>query len=318
MGAARFDSRVTSLLRLQAGVVSRDQLLILEIPNHTIQRWLRGRHLTTVVPGVYVDQTGPLTGLQRAWIGVLHAWPAALSGATALQAGLRREPTGVIEVAVDRDRKVLAPRGFRVTRRANLDGQVAWNMSPPRLRIEQVALDLAAAAGESHAAVETLAEVCRSRATTPDRLLAALEDRHRIVHREFLRGVLYDVRDGAHSILERRYLQLERAHGLPRAVRQRRDGLDGTLVVRDVDYDEFRLVVELDGHAYHDGVRHQEDLARDVRVALDDRLTLRIGWRQVFDDGCATAALVARALAGRGWRGTARPCSPTCVVARAA
>lgn len=131
------------------------------------------------------------------------AWPAVLAGRTAIQAGLRREPTGVIELVVEPGRKVVAPAGFSVVRRTGLVRRASWNLSPPRLRIEDAALDVAAALGESYVAVETLAEVCRERAATPDRLLDALQARGKIAHRRFLRDALYDVRDGATSVLER-------------------------------------------------------------------------------------------------------------------
>ena len=39
-----------------------------------------------VHPGVYVNHTGELTWLQRAWAAVLFAWPAALSHDSALRA----------------------------------------------------------------------------------------------------------------------------------------------------------------------------------------------------------------------------------------
>lgn len=295
MGSARFDAAVAELLREQRGVVARRQLVGVGVTDPTLRRWLRGRHLVPVVRGVYVAHTGRLTGWQRAWVGVLMAWPAVLAGRTAIQAGLRREPTGVIELAVEPGRKVVAPAGFSVVRRTGLGRRASWNLSPPRLRIEDAALDVAAALGESYVAVETLAEVCRERATTPDRLLDALQARGKIAHRRFLRDALYDVRDGATSVLERGYLELERAHALPGASRQKRERLDGVLTICDADYAAYGVVIE-----------------------LDDSVTLRLGWRQVIDDGCTTAAHVARLLAARGWQGAPKPCSPTCTLTRAA
>ena len=302
---------------MQAGVVSWRQLRDLGVPRHTLQRWLRGRHLVRVVRGVYVAHTGPVSGCQLAWVGVLFAAPAALSGPTAIQAALGREPSGTIELAVEHGRKLVVPAGFRVVRQAHLDRYVAWNTSPPRLRIEQAALDVAAAQDETYAAFETLAQVCREGATTADRLLAALEDRARIRGRIRLREMLYDVREGATSVLERGYLDLERSHGLPTATRRRREELGGIQVVRDADYEAFGLVVELDGAAYHNGRKHQDDLARDLLVLLDNRMTLRLGWHQVMEEGCATIAQIARVLAHRGWRGRPQPCSPGCALAGA-
>lgn len=245
---------------------------------------------------------------------MLAAWPAALGGPTALQVALGREPHGVVEIAIGHGRTLTHHRGMRIVRRARLESEVAWNRSPPRVRVEHAAIDVASSLGESYAAVETLAEVCRERVTTPDRLLAALAGRPWVRHRDFLRAVLRDIRDGATSVLERGYLHLERVHGLPRATRQRRERLGGATVMRDVDYEAFGLIVELDGEEFHQGRRHQDDLARDVRAVLDRRVTIRLGWHQVFDSGCATAAQIGLLLAAGGWTGRPRPCSPSCTV----
>ena len=59
------------LLALQSGVVSRRQLTGLGVEVHDLQRMLRRRELVRVHPGVFVDHTGSLTWLQRAWVGVL-------------------------------------------------------------------------------------------------------------------------------------------------------------------------------------------------------------------------------------------------------
>lgn len=83
--------------------------------------------------------------------------------------------------------------------------------------------------------------------------------------------------------------------------------------LRDVEYVDFGLVVELDGRLGHDGpVARDRDLERDLDAAVHgDRLTLRLGWGQVSERPCATATKIARALRARGWRGTVARC-PAC------
>lgn len=73
-----------ALLRQQGGSVARSQLTGADAQPHDIERMLRRRELVRVLPGVFVDHTGPLTWTQRTWAGVLHAWPAALD----LESGL--------------------------------------------------------------------------------------------------------------------------------------------------------------------------------------------------------------------------------------
>ena len=64
---------VDYLVRCQNGVVSRAQVLACGEREHDIRRRLRRREWSVVLPGVYVDHTGPLTWEQRASAGVLHA-----------------------------------------------------------------------------------------------------------------------------------------------------------------------------------------------------------------------------------------------------
>lgn len=74
------------LLELQSGVVARRQVLAAGQTDNDIRRRLRRRAWAQVHPGVYVDHTGALTWLQRAWAAVLFAEPAALCHDSALRA----------------------------------------------------------------------------------------------------------------------------------------------------------------------------------------------------------------------------------------
>ena len=86
---------------------------------------------------------------------------------------------------------------------------------------------------------------------------------------------------------------------------------------RDATYSRYRLVVELDGRIGHElSDERWDDQDRDLLVAGDGMMTLRLGWRHCETTPCRTAARLARVLAARGWDGRARPCSPTCVLAR--
>lgn len=310
-------SEVDALLRDQAGVISRRQVLAAgELPND-IRRRVRRREWAQVHPGVYVDHTGPLTWLQRAWAAVLYAWPSALSHDSALRAADgpgRRDRTEdePIHVAVDRNRPLRAPGNVLIHRTVGLATRVSWNLGPPRLRIEHAALDLAAEAADDFAAVSVLADVVQSRRTTVGRLADALGGRQRIARRAFLSAVLRDVGLGTCSVLEHGYLtRVERPHGLPRPRRQS-TGPSPRTVYRDVEYDAFGLVVELDGRLFHDTARARDrDLDRDLEAAIDGRQTVRLGWGQVIGRPCETAPRLAALLRQRGWAGQATTC-PQC------
>jgi hypothetical protein len=298
------------LLTLQAGVVSRRQLLAAGRAPHDVRRLLRRRDLTLVHPGVYVDHTGPLTWLQQAWAAVLLLEPAALSHDSAVRAyvdrGDRAQPAGVLHVAVERERGRVSVPGIRVHRLTGLSHRVQWNAAPPRIRLEEALVDLAAQARDDMTAVAVLADAVQARRTTAPRLRATVAARQRVARRAFLLGVLTDIAEGTCSVLEHGYLtRVERAHGLPRGRRQ----AGGRSVFRDVLYDDFGQVVELDGRMFHDSARQRDaDLDRDLEAAVQGLGTVRLGWGQVFGRPCQTAERLAVLLRVRGWTGQLRGC----------
>jgi hypothetical protein len=309
--------RIEELLDLQAGVISRSQVLAAGDGDHDVRRRLRRREWAIVHDGVYVDHTGPLTWLQRAWAAVLFAWPASLCHHSALRAtdGPGRpahDDTGPIHIAVDRDRRVRAPAGIVVHRLAGLQEKSHSNTSPPRLRVEEAALDVAAEAPSDFDAIHALADIVQSRRTTANRLLAALHGRSRIRRRQFLEAVLDDVAQGTCSALEHAYLtRVERPHRLPSADRQLRSSSPNP-AYRDVVYRVQGLVVELDGRLFHDNAQARDrDLERDLDGAADGLTGIRIGWGQAVRRPCSTAAKIGRVLNRLGWKDTVTPC-PDC------
>jgi hypothetical protein len=112
---------VDRLLWMQSGVIARRQLLAHGVGPAGLERALRRRDLTRVLPGVFVDHTGDPTGLQRAWAGVLYAWPTALCARSALRmvAGPRwrhHDDDEPVEVGVDVLRTVRPQPGVRPVR----------------------------------------------------------------------------------------------------------------------------------------------------------------------------------------------------------
>jgi hypothetical protein len=69
----------------------------------------------------------------------------------------------------------------------------------------------------------------------------------------------------------------------------------------DVDYEDFALIVGLDGRTGHEGVGRFRDMDRDNRHALVDATTLRFGHYNLASRPCAVAFQVYCALAVRGY-----------------
>lgn len=299
---------VASLLAAQDGVIARRQALEHGLDPNDIRRLIRRREWAVVYPGIYVDHTGEMTWRQRAWAAVLDAYPAALGHTSALP-----DPGSVIHIVIDENRTVKRRRGVVAHRRADLSTSVLWNLGPPRLRVVEAVLDVASTAATQTDAIDALTSAVNARITTADRLLHALAERTRIRWRKFLHDVLIDIRDGTCSVLEHGYLtDVERPHGLPKPVRQAPTTV-GRKGLRDLDYPDHDLIVELDGWRFHDSAQARDrDLERDMDAAVSaGRLTLRLGAGQVFGRPCVTARKLAKALHDRGWQGQFVNC-PKC------
>ena len=303
----------------QHGVISRRQLEHLGAAKADIDRMIRRRELVRLLPGVYLDHTGEASWVQRAWAGVLHCWPAALTHESAVRAAAgpgwrRHRDDGPVHVAVAAGRKRLSPPGYVVHRIRDLAGRVQVNPGPPRVRLEDAVLDLAEDAITEFDVVGILADVCQSRRTTARRILDRLAARSRFRGRDWIAAVLADIGDGTCSVLEFRYLSaVERAHGLPRARRQRFEPGEVAPCYRDVDYEDHGLIVELDGRLFHDSAGQRDlDLDRDLDAAVDGRDSVRLSWGQVIDRPCRTAQRVGLLLRRRGWHGVPRRCGPDC------
>ncbi|MBM7368310.1 type IV toxin-antitoxin system AbiEi family antitoxin domain-containing protein [Gordonia hydrophobica] len=314
-------ARLRYLLTRQSGVVAREQVLACGFDSAFIRRRLDRREWLRIYPGVYITHTGPLTWTQRAWSVVLHAEPAALSHGSALRAAAGRpdafDDAGPIHVTIASGRRFLAKEGMVLHHRANLVDDALMNTAPPRVRVEEAVLDLAAEATTELGMISALADPVQARLTTADRLLGALARRSRIRHRSAISDILIDVRDGSCSTLEHRFLtRVERPHGLPAPARQTPTGV-GRPGRRDLEYPEFGLIVELDGRLFHDNALARAlDMERDLDAnAFADKDSVRLCWVQAAERSCTTALKLGVVLRRHGWTGHPHPCtSPDCAV----
>lgn len=306
---------LSDVRRGQDGVTTRQQLIDGGWTPADIRRAVRRNELRRVHPRVYVNHTGPLTWRQRAWAAVLYAEPAALCW-DSVEEPRGSRVSGPIHVAVERSRRIAQPKGVVLHRMQGL-WQRRFGGSPPRLRLEDNALAMADAADDELGVIALLAAVLGKPFVTPLSLKAALDRFPTLRRRRWVSAVIDDLATGACSVLEHGYLtKVERAHGLPKAARQVLRVTPAGNEYRDIDYEDFGLVVELDGALGHDSWKAQgRDADRDLDdLALATKRTARLRWKQVYGTPCRTAARIAAVLQQGGWTGSPRPCGPDCPV----
>ncbi|HEV2253533.1 MAG TPA: type IV toxin-antitoxin system AbiEi family antitoxin domain-containing protein [Streptosporangiaceae bacterium] len=304
---------------LQAGVISRQQLLDAGLSSQMITTRLERRRWQMLFRGVYAAFTGLPPRQTWLWAAVLRAGEGAvLSHQTAAELhGLLDSPTDVIYVTVPSTRRI-SVRGLIVRTSGRVEQSRQPNRALPRTSVEETVLDLVQVSPGFDDACGWVTKACAKRLTTEEKLRAALAMRKKMRWRAELDDILAAAGSGIHSVLEYRYLRdVERAHGLPRSRHQVRVVIDGKVVYRDAYYDEFRVAVELDGRLAHPDEERWRDSHRDVQAGVQGVQTCRYGWRDVYAHACQTALLQAQILRRRGWRGTPKPCSPGCPVGRA-
>lgn len=302
---------VSDLLLAQDGVVSRRQLLDAELTQAHIETLLRRRDLVVVHPGVYLSHTGTPTWSQSCWAAILYAGRSALHLESALhQPGKDAPAKGPVHLAVDWSRRVAPRAGIRVHRVRGLEDKVQWNLSPPRVRLEVAAVEVAHRAADDLAAISTLTSLVGSRRTVAGRLLQEIERRGRLRRRTLLTDLVADLARGTHSVLEHGYLvRVLRPHGLPEPTSQQAPVRAGSgAQYRDVAHADVDLHVELDGQLHDQTSARDDDADRDLDDLARGLVTPRLRYRQVFATPCRTASRLADLFRARGWDGMPRSC----------
>lgn len=314
------DEVFAALRRRQSGAFSRQQANEHGVSDRTLAARCRAGRIQRVYRGVYVDFTGPVPWETRLWAAWLAYGPeAALGGETALRKhGLEGDWGGdLIRLEVPHHRRVRGQPGISLSRRRDLDARLLGSREPPIVRLEVAVLTVASRRPRLDDALALVLDVCRQRRTTPQRLLDELGQLRSLPRREILSRVVRNAGDGVESFLELTYLRkVERAHGLPTAKRQVRVSRDGVTIYRDAEYEDYPLIVELDGRTGHeDTASRWRDMTRDNAAVTEAKWTLRFGF-QIVGDPCLAAAQVATALQAQGWPGPPNPCSPSCALVR--
>lgn len=265
-------------------------------------RWRRAGRQCLVV------HVGPLGDRAREWVSVLDAGPrACLDGASALIAeGLKNFTMDQIRVSVPRGAKVIrsAEVNVRQTRRLHPDDVVRAGV--PRTRPAVAAVRAALWARTDREATLVLAMTVQQRLCSPGDMATEMLRIRRDKRRVAIQDVLVELAGGAESLGEIDVARECHARGLPEPTRQAvRRGEDGRYYL-DVLWEEYGVVLEIDGIQHNWADHVVGDALRHNRIALSGDVVLRLpvmGLRWAADDFFRQ---VEEALRKRGWRPGAR------------
>ena len=273
---------IAALAGDQHGVVARAQLLVLGLTEREIHRRAQAQRLHRLHRGVYAVGHRVLTREGR-WMAATLATGGVLSHQTAAAAWeLRPTSAALVHVTVAGNAGRKRRQGVKVHRSRTLAHRdTTTHRGIPITTPARTIVDLA-----------------RTLSGRPLEHMIDLADQRRLVDfadvrtadSASLQAVLARYSPApTRSELEERFLRLCDTHGVPRPETNTRiEGVEVDFVWRD-----RRLIVEVDGFAYHRSPESFErDRERDARLTVAGWSVLRFTWRQVENRAAWVAMVV--------------------------
>lgn len=272
----------TALAEPHDGVISRQVLAAHGISRHDIRyevdggRWRLHGHETVAT------HNGPLSVLARRCGAVWETGVAiaALDGVTALQqaglTGFTGFTADTIHVSAVHNHNTTPLPGAHVHKVIRRVAGELVDDGVPRTRPEVAAIRAAHWAVSDRQAALVLLMTVQQRLATPARLAAAQRVVRGRTRRAFIRAVVRDIAFGVQSLGELDFARLCRARGLPEPSRQVVCHGPRGRIYLDVAWEEFDLVVEIDGAQHRWGLAVTDDNLRQNAVVLAGGRVLRI------------------------------------------
>jgi very-short-patch-repair endonuclease len=304
--SSRRDRRAPAVreAELHDGVLTRTALLALGVSRQATLRevaagrWgVHGRHTVAL-------HNGPLSAVAHQWRAVWEVGAnAALDGVTALQAaGLTGFDSAMLHVSVPSAYRPAPVPGVRIHVVCARDESDVIGAGVPRVRPGVAVLRAAHWAGSDRQAALLVCLAVQQRLVSGAELLRQARRRQGRTRRAFVDGVVRDVADGAQALGELDFALLCRRRGLPEPTRQVvRRGPRGRIYL-DVVWEEYGVVVEVDGAQHRQGLAVMGDNLRRNALAIDGELVLSIDLVGLRLQPEAFLDQVGQALAGRSHR----------------
>ena len=312
MDSKRDLESLADLARIRLSVASLDELRDRGFSMSAIRANLDAGRWQHFHPRVYLLHTGPPAWPTRAWAALVYSgWPLAVlsHGSSAYARGWTKLAPSDIDVTVPYNRRVREQPGVRTHRSRSYLHIVEAETELPRTTAARTVVDLLRACTNETEASALVLEAIRRGLVSSGKLWSELQADRRHPWRATAVKSLDFAAGGLQSILEVRWLEIETDHGLPHGRRQAKVIQGGRVQFQDVSYDDYGLVVELDGRLGHEEIEGRlRDMRRDNRNVIAGRATLRFGYFDLTQNGCDAARQVAAVLKRAGWNGTLGTC----------
>lgn len=267
---------VADLGRTQGNMLGRRQLYALGCTRSDVRAEIQARRWFK--RGKQCVQVGEPDETSQWWRALIEVGPAAvLDGVSALLvAGLRTLTADRIHVAVPQGAWFRRCRGVHVHETRRYREQDVIRAGVPRMKPGIAAVHAALWAPSDKAAALFIVAPFQQRLMSAADLTEAVDQVKRNRRRTLLRGLLHDVCEGVESLGEREFAAACRRRGFPRPTRQVARRLPGGRVVYDTVWEDYGLVVEIDGAQHLDVAIAASDTLKQNAAALDGKVVLRI------------------------------------------
>jgi very-short-patch-repair endonuclease len=299
----RILARLAATAARQGGVISRAEAYAAGLTRGEVRAQVRADRWQRVWTRSLCVHTGEVSAVGRHWAAVFEGGGRAmLDGESSLIAsGLEHYDSPVLRVSVPRGVKPLRGAGLDIRRTRRWRGDERAASGVPRTRVPIAAVRAAMWAVSDKQAALLLTMPVQQGMTTAERLGEALLDVKRDRRLRLMHGVVLDLLGGARSLGELDFARECRRRGLPEPTRQSvRKGRDGRYYL-DVRWDDYQVVVEIDGVHHTWAPTVVPDALRQNEVTLESSTVLRLpllGLRVAADDFFDQ---IERALRAGGW-----------------
>jgi hypothetical protein len=224
--------------------------------------------------GVVVRHSGSLTLDERVSVELL-AQPssAAVAGLTAATLdGLEGFSTPTIFLTLPHTIRARPRPGVVVKRTRTLAAEDIHPVrAPRRTRLPRSIVDAASWSANDLRCQAIIASAVQQGLVTSAQLAAVVERLPKLRRHGLVSETIRDVGGGSLSEYEILFIRLCRDFNLPTPTRQRRRrDASGRWRYLDVEFDEFRLVVEIDGQQHMEALAWWEDMMRNNELVVDE------------------------------------------------